>query len=253
MRRITRLPLETSVQQVLDLKQIDADNQRRQGCLQVEKIWKAARNTRPFQHIVATLKAMTGQRERCMYCLDSHGMDIEHFWPKAPYPERMFLWLNLLLCCTECGRLKGDRFPLSDGSPLLIDPTAEDPWRYLDFDPMTGNVVPRFDAQINNWSPKGLKTVEILHLDQREAMASGYRKTFRRLSRLLSRHLIAETLPPAAGLVSSLREGDDHGLLEWCFLGSGRTEPPFSLLREQWPEVWENCLMEIQGSQTQQL
>jgi hypothetical protein len=99
----------------------------------------------------------------------------------------MFVWLNLLLCCVECGRFKGDRFPLADGAPLLVDPTAEDPWDYLDFDPTTGNVVARFDTAANDWIAKGQATVGLLQLDRREAMAAGYRKTYRRLLRLAHR------------------------------------------------------------------
>jgi len=133
-----------------------------------------------------------GERERCMYCLDSHGTDIEHFWPKAPYPERMFTWSNLLLCCAECGRLKGDRFPLDVGRPMLIDPTAEEPWQYLDFDPETGNLVARFDLDADDWSAKGQKTVELLQLDRREALATGYRRTYRRLAAVVE-HFLSES------------------------------------------------------------
>jgi hypothetical protein len=94
--------------------------------------WKNARRTQPLQAVHATLKRMMGERERCMYCRDSHGTDIDRFWPKTPYPERMFVWLNLLLCCAGCRRIKGDRFPVAGDQPLLVDPTAEDPWRHLE-------------------------------------------------------------------------------------------------------------------------
>ena len=72
---------------------------------------------------------------------------------------------------------------------MLIDPTAEEPWQYLDFDPTTGNVVARFDLDSDNWSPKGQGTVELLQLDRREALSVGYRRTYRRLAALVERHL----------------------------------------------------------------
>ena len=93
-----------------------------------------------------------GLRQRCMYCLDSHGSDIEHFRPKAPYPKSMYQWTNLLLCCTHCGRLTGNQFPLAGRSALLVDPTKENPWDSLDFDPTTGNISARFNATLNAWS-----------------------------------------------------------------------------------------------------
>jgi 5-methylcytosine-specific restriction endonuclease McrA len=128
MRRVIRPPLAEVVQENLIQRQAEADRKRMEDALRVNDEWQTARQSRPLLAVLATLKQMMGERERCMYCLDSHGTDIEHFWPKTPYPERMFLWPNLLLCCAECGRLKGNRFPLVAGQPMLVDPTAEEPW-----------------------------------------------------------------------------------------------------------------------------
>jgi uncharacterized protein (TIGR02646 family) len=247
MRRVTRAQLEADVLEKLRQRQIKVNHKHAEGSLDIEREWKGARRTRPLQTVFATLKGMMGARERCMYCLDSHGTDIEHFWPKTPYPEKMFVWLNLLLCCTKCGRLKGDRFPLAEDQPLLIDPTAEDPWLHLDFDPVTGNMVARFDLRANDWSPKGLKTVEMLQLDRREALAAGYRKTFMRLSALVEQSLATGT-PTAADLMTALREADDHGLLDWCFRGSGQTVTPFRNLRKNHPQTWAECVAVLETS-----
>ncbi len=245
MRHVVRAHLEADVLEKLKQKQNKANHKRADGSLDVEQEWKAARRTRPLQTVFATLKGMMGTRERCMYCLDSHGTDIEHFWPKTPSPEKMFVWPNLLLCCTECGRFKGDRFPLAEDQPLLVDPTAEDPWLHLDFDPVTGNVVARFDVRANDWSPKGLETVEVLQLDRREALAAGYRKTFLRLSALVERFLVTDA-PNAADLLTALREADDHGLLDWCFLSSGKSVKPFSNLRKNHPRLWAECVAALE-------
>ena len=245
MRRVIRVTLEPKVQEELNQRQMEADRKRGADALQVNDEWQNARQTVTLRSVFATLKRMMGERERCMYCLDSHGTDIEHFWPKTPYPERLFLWPNLLLCCTECGRLKGDRFPLAEGQPLLVDPTAEEPWLHLDFDPTTGNVVALFDVNANDLSLKGLKTVEVLQLDRREALAAGYRRTFRRLSAVVESHL-SEGAPAAGDLVAALREADDHGLLGWCIIGTGRTLPPFRDLREHQPAVWARCVTDVQ-------
>lgn len=171
MRRIVRIDLPPATRKALDDRQEKADEKRATGTFDIEKEWKGARQTKPLKTVLSVLKTMAGERQRCMYCDDSHGTDIEHFWPKTPYPERMFRWLNLLLCCTECGRFKGECFPVDTGTPVLIDPTADDPWRYLDFDPDTGNISARFDTDANDWSRRGLKTVEVLQLDRREALS----------------------------------------------------------------------------------
>ncbi len=240
MRAIVRQPLDAPTLAALAQKQQDVDDSTRAGTLNVNAVWATARRSAPLRTVLATLKVMMGAHERCMYCHDSHGADIEHFWPKRPYPEHMFQWPNMLLCCAECNRFKGDRFPLEQGAPLLIDPTADNPWDYLDFDPTTGNIVARYELDHARWSPKGEQTVQILQLDRREALSAGYRRTYMRLSALVGRYVAA---PDAAtDLPAQLAAQDDHGLLGWSLLGAGQTLTPFADLRRQHPDVWHDCL-----------
>ena len=184
---------------------------------------------------------MAGHRQRCMYCGDSHGTDIEHFWPKSPYPERMFRWPNMLLCCTECGRSKGTKFPLANGQPALIDPATDNPWDFLDFDPQTGNIVERIDPVSQQATLKGRATVSVLELDRREAMARGYQRTFRRLKRSVE-EILGQPNPNAAALFAELYEDDEYGLLGWCFDGLGSGVYPFVDLQARHPAVWAACL-----------
>jgi hypothetical protein len=134
-----------------------------------------------------------------------------------------------------------DKFPLANGEPLLVDPTVEDPWQFLDFDPATGNLVPRFDLRASAWSPKGTSTVEVLELDRREALAAGYQATHSRLVKAVEQAL-HHPPPDGARLAGALRSADDHGLLGWCFRGTGQNTPPFSILRQQYPSVWDTCM-----------
>jgi uncharacterized protein (TIGR02646 family) len=244
MRRVRRLALDAAAQDDLDARQAALDRRAAEASLDVQTEWRAARQTAALRVVLETLHRMMGVRQRCMYCLDSHGTDIEHFWPKATYPQRMFLWINLLLCCTECGRFKADQFPLSNGQPLLVDPTAEDPWLFLDFDPQTGNVVARFNPERGDYSEKGAATVAVLHLDRREALAAGCRRTFRRLAGVVEEALTHPTLSSET-LLDSLRQVDDHGLLAWCFCGNGQNETPFSDLRVRFPALWQACVEAI--------
>lgn len=247
MRHIARQPLDAATLAALAQRQHDVNDRRLAGTLNVAKAWSDARKTAPLLTVLATLKAMMGAHERCMYCHDSHGADIEQFWPKRPYPERMFEWPNLLLCCPECNRFKGDRFPLKNGAPFLIDPTVENPWNYLDFDPATGNIVARFDLDRDDWSPKGEITVNLLQLDRREAISAGYRRTCQRLSSLVSRYLAAPD--SAADLPAQLIAHDDPGLLGWCLSGAGQNLTPFAELRRQYPAIWQACLDRLAAAQ----
>lgn len=240
MRRIPRATLPKAAETYLDQRQSRADTKNKNGALNIESDWKAARQTKSLKTVVATLQAMMGPRARCMYCMDSHGADVEHFRPKIAYPQHMYRWPNLLLCCTECGRLKGHQFPTSGRRVLLIDPTYEDPWKHLDFDPDTGNICARFDLRLNDWAVKGVHTVAVLKLDQREALSAGYLQTLRRLTVVVQTALGGGPID-AVHLISKLRDADDHGLLGWCLSDRGQVIPAFRDLRHQYPVVWRQC------------
>lgn len=240
MRRLQRPALPKPIQTYLENRQSSADDKRHLGTLDIEKEWKSARQTKTLKSVLDTLQKIMGDRARCMYCVDSHGSDIEHFRPKTPYPQHAFQWPNLLLCCTECGRFKGSQFPMYQGQPLLIDPCAEDPWQHLDFDPDTGNLTARFDVRVNDWSAKGSKTVEVLMLDRREAVAAGYQAGFRRLS-VIVRTALENGVTDTQALLDELNQADDHGLLGWCFGSTGQTIAPFSDLFQRHPAAWVFC------------
>jgi uncharacterized protein (TIGR02646 family) len=241
MRRVIRRDLPPKILAQLAKKQHLVDQKHAGDLLIVDAEWKKARQTKPLKRVFATLQTMAGNRERCMYCGDSHGTDIEHFWPKAQYPDRMFRWLNMLLCCSECGRIKGRQFPLDNDQPTLIDPSAENPWESLDFDPQTGNIVARYDLETQQQKPKGVATVRVLQLDRREAMAQGYLLTFRRIKRQIDA-MLAQPETDIDTLVQRLSEADDHGLLGWCFIGLGSNISPFVELKHNHPDVWQKCL-----------
>ena len=101
---------------------------------QARQLWKHSTVRR---HVHGPLKdllsEMAAGRERCMYCGDNQGTDIDHFEPINRHPMRAFDWTNHVLACSLCNsHLKGAEFPLDEGGkPLLIDPTAEDPTPHL--------------------------------------------------------------------------------------------------------------------------
>ncbi len=245
MRRVKRPELDAHVQAQLNRRQRNANETQIAGTLDAEKVWESARRTKAVISVVNTLQQMMGATERCMYCHDSHGTDIDHFWPKSNYSSHMFSWPNLLLCCTQCGRIKGNKFPLGDDDvPLLIDPTREEPWIDLDFDSSTGNIVARYDLATNDYRPKGISTVDVLQLDRREGMAAGLQKTFGRLKSVFSNYLAGD---PCTGqeFYNKILEADDHGLRGWCFLGTGYNVEPFKELYNNHRNLWDACVEQI--------
>ncbi len=157
MRRITRPQLPPRAEGYLTRKQ-----QRIDGGGDAEAIWKSSRQTKTIREgVLGVLRQMAGSRERCMFCEDSRGADIEHFWPRFSYPNKVFSWANMLLACAPCNRQKGIRFDLDSlGCPLLIDPTAEDPWDFLYYDSNTGIITARFDPTTGMPNQRGRHTTD---------------------------------------------------------------------------------------------
>ncbi|HEX4833183.1 MAG TPA: HNH endonuclease [Trebonia sp.] len=98
--------------------------------------------------------------EQCMYCGEDEGTDIDHFEPLARNPLRTFDWLNHLLACSTCNsHNKRNQFPLdADDQPLLIDPTAEDPFDHLLLTLSLGHYEPL--------TTKGKATIEVCELNR---------------------------------------------------------------------------------------
>ena len=64
---------------------------------------------------------------------------------KSRRPIRTFDWSNLFLACSHCNsNAKRNKFPVDPAteSPLLIDPTSDDPLEHLALSPSTGEYVP---------------------------------------------------------------------------------------------------------------
>ncbi len=241
MRRIKRLVLGEVAQAYLRERQSSVSKPATIGKANVQQIWKSARQGAGMTDVLGTLQSMMGSRQRCMYCLDSHGCDIEHFRPKTRFPKSMFRWNNLLLCCTECGRFKGEKFPMRGNRPMLIDPTKAEPWDDLDFDPTTGNITARFDLEADDFSAIGQHTVNTLQLDQREALAVGYLATYKKLRAVINGFLNTPSQEVQA-FIDELIDEDERGMLGWCFKGTGQNEAPLRQLRRQHQAVWQSCL-----------
>lgn len=183
MRKIERAPLSVSVMTELSALTTDvvsaADPKARASAL-----W----DTKPkatFSEVRAVLKRMASGRDRCMYCEDSEGTDIEHFWPKSTYPDKAFSWSNYLLACSHCNsNHKRVKFPMTNGEPDLLDPTtevpADAPSRHLRLLPTNGHYQPI--------GPKGQPSITVFDLNGDERgrkLPQGRRDTFHTLQELL--------------------------------------------------------------------
>ncbi|MET8862133.1 HNH endonuclease [Nonomuraea sp. NPDC004580] len=159
MIRITRLDLEADLSRRLQ-QRTDQLMATGADARAARRAWSRARveTTR----IREKLQEMSSALERCMYCGDSRGTDVDHFEPLNLAPVRTFDWLNHLLACSSCNsNAKRERFPCDEaGEPLLIDPTAEDPFDHLRLVLSTG--------AYRGLTLKGRTTIDVLDLNRGE-------------------------------------------------------------------------------------
>ena len=81
MKRIQRLPLSPeAIAFLLERSQAVAASADPKS--EVGRLW-SRQNNKAFREIREALRRMAPGLERCMYCEDSHGTAIEHFWPKG--------------------------------------------------------------------------------------------------------------------------------------------------------------------------
>jgi uncharacterized protein (TIGR02646 family) len=234
MRKIDRHPLENKELNYLRKRQIDANIKFVNDELIEDSHWSISIQAAPMRKIRAVLRQMAGALESCMYCSHSHGSDIDHFWPKGQYYVKMYDWLNYLLCCTECGRIKGVKFPLdSSGNPRLINPSVLDPWEHLDFDPSTGNITSRYIISSSTFSLLGDETVKALELDKREALSKAYQLAYSRIVDCIREYLGSPKGEEDRTKFShTLRIIEDKGLLGWTRTTSTLKMQPFQDLRK---------------------
>lgn len=150
MRHLLRIPLPQRVLTALVTYQsalnavVEAEGAKNAPKIaeRIEAFWKVRRSTKALKAVERALRAMASGLERCMYCEDGRGCDIEHGYPKVPHPSRAYLWLNLLWACATCNRQKNDAFDVA-----LLDPTQEDPLDHLVLSFATGRYTARDDSE----------------------------------------------------------------------------------------------------------
>jgi len=242
MRAIQRASIPSRATSWLGRQQraIDADL-----TIDVTKFWASRRRTMSGNGILAALEKMAGFRKRCMYCGDSHACDIEHFWPKAAYRDRAFLWRNLLWICQPCNRRKNGKFPVAPcGTALILNPVSADPWDYFVYVPETGDVMPRVelvgvarDIAEHTIDPKYTR-VNI------EAVSEGRRRDARTLRRA-AELLLSSGVPVESQFIEAATDLDHPELVQWFLTREGALREPYSEIRFLFPSVVDNTMLAL--------
>lgn len=131
-----------------------------------EKLYTNSRDAQWFQAIIQELKKLSGAGARCMYCSGSEAAQLEHYRPKAVFPELALHWENMLWVCGKCNLEKGDKFPMH-AEQILINPIDENVWDFFRIDRF-GKLRARYSPELEKLNPRAISTMEIVSLDREE-------------------------------------------------------------------------------------
>lgn len=240
MRRLTMATCPSPISVVLMRRQeaLDADTTR------VQTSWKSFTRLKTYAALRSTLAEPLGTRRRCAFCSDSRAADIEHFWPKSTYPERTYRFENLLLVCPECNRAKLHRFPIdASGLPLLVNPSADDPWDVLYFVPTTGILDSRI-TEIDATGepvrdPRGAATLEVLGpILNSNPVIEGRKESWTALVDRLG-SVLAGVDPVPATQRELFGSADLFGLGEFLLNREGKESAAVRQMRAESPDRWQ--------------
>jgi uncharacterized protein (TIGR02646 family) len=103
---------------------------------------------------------------KCCYCEtniteESKYMEVEHFYCKSLYPNKVVQWENLFPSCKRCNGQKSDH---DIGSIPIIHPEKDNPNDYLYFQ--------NYRYVSRNDSKKGQSTIDVLFLNDRNRLTN---------------------------------------------------------------------------------
>ncbi|MBI4659179.1 MAG: HNH endonuclease [Verrucomicrobia bacterium] len=138
------------------------------------KVFRAARRTGWFAPVVRALGRMTGEGQPCMFCDSNEASDVDHFRPKAMFPQLALTWENFLWTCGVCNRAKGDSFP-QDTQGRLINPVDENAWDFFFLDEF-GNLTPLWRQAEQQLDRRAVSTCDLLKLNRQTLQQRRHRR-----------------------------------------------------------------------------
>jgi hypothetical protein len=226
--------------------------------VRAQELWKARGNNPVLRRVRSLLRGMCSE-EQCMYCERSVGNQLEHFRPRALYPEAVFSWANYLFICNPCNRIKSDHFAVfssasgtrvdllrkrdepvrepEQGTPLLINPREEDPLDFLLIDfRETGHFLPRAAEGTNEWIRAEYTATELLDLNSASHRRSR-RNAFYNFTLTLREYVRARDAgEPTNRCIEVITQSGHPGV--WAAMKRDReTIPELQMLFESVPEA----------------
>ena len=199
MRRLHDPGLPAITQRKLDGYQTEVDDAGDYLARVTEgkRLFGSRRSSTAFRSIRTCLSLMCAGAQRCVYCEDSVGDQVEHIKPKDLYPEEVFRWPNYVYACGACNSRKNNKFavitsagyevvtrprgaaiePPTPGDPAFINPRFENPRDLITMDLLgTFLMLPKVDLEADQAS-RAEFTIETLDLN-RDFLPAARRNAF---------------------------------------------------------------------------
>lgn len=228
MRQIQRqrLPAKCSAWLLKNSNQLIANN-----AISIADRWKDRRKTMNNNGVVAVLESMAGLGMRCMYCCDSEGCDIEHFYPKSDgrWRNRVFMWDNFLWICAKCNRIKTKNFSVdAHGNALLINPVDDHIWDFFDYVEETGQLVAQTTINAADYARATYTISEDVTRLLHEVICEGRKTSSRFIRRAISAYTNSAKLDQdKEEFIISILDSGHPELCFWYFSGIGSNSEPF--------------------------
>jgi uncharacterized protein (TIGR02646 family) len=202
---------------------------------EADRRYSNARNAGWFKPVVDALKKLSGHGQRCMFCSGSEASDVEHYKPKAVFPELAMTWENYLWSCAPCNRGQSSRFPpCTEPGGQFVNPLREDVWEFFFIDEF-GFLTPRYDKAAGALNERAASTRDLLDLNReavqetRLARLSDLKEQVNELVRGLKQGRIKNTA--AQGKIKVwLSQPFQPDVADYFLNGPGKTEQPFKKL-----------------------
>lgn len=202
--------------------------------------WERYRSTVSGRRVAAAFAAVSGVRNRCMYCRDSRSRDIDHFSPVALFPGLTFRWRNYVWSCPICNTSKSTRFPILNGKRLLLNPFDDNFWDFFIFDITTGEVSPRWRSQTQE-DPRALATLEVFSALRDEAVTEGRKISALRLVRSATAMSSGGDASACRDLVQEFQR-EEYGVAAWFTRYEGSAAAPWAGLKAAKPVLWRRLV-----------
>jgi uncharacterized protein (TIGR02646 family) len=259
------LPAAAAAQLATYQGEVDALAAYEQRVLEAKRLFSSRnkKNDPTFRAVRDTLDTMCSGARRCMYCEDSVADEVEHFKPKAFYPEFVFSWDNYLYACGPCNGGKNNKFPLislQSGEMIhlvrrrgeaIVPPEAgraaimhlrhEDPLAYLKLDLQGTFCFEEADPDRDSLDHKRARQViEILGLNSRDylpkARAEAFDSYCARLEQYVSKRNAGKA-PPVLDLLQRSLQRMGHPTVWQEMKRQRRRIPRLRELFEEAPEA----------------